>query len=163
MEGKGATYLKHIVDSYDSLADHTIFMQDDINNHIHDYGQFVNAMNHVSLSHLDFFQYPCTWNNNGPIYKRLIVNGCVTDIDPPWKCKLGNVCNRFGIQYPKAYLTQTCSFFAVSRDRIRIRPKSFYQALYAWVIENSEHEYILELLWYPIFTRPDDWTHNGHN
>jgi hypothetical protein len=158
-EGReGATYLHHIIDRYDSLAESTVFLQDDTDNHILNRVQFTEVMEMVHQQHRNFLQYPCTWNKRGRIYRRTIENGSVDNsISPVWKHELGRVCDKLGITYPKRYTTETCAFFLVSRDRIRMRPKLFYEALRSWVLSHPDNEFILELLWYPIFTHPNEW------
>jgi len=51
------------------------------------------------------------------------------------------------------YYDKCCAQFSVHRDRIRLRPKKFYQRLINYIInkDNGEMGYILEYIWHNIF------------
>ena len=73
------TYLNHIINNYNNLSEYTIFIQDDTNNHISDYNQFINFCNNIIDKKLQFKLYPSTWRTTGPwansVVRRTITNG----------------------------------------------------------------------------------------
>ena len=82
--------------------------------------------------------------------------------------RLAAACARFGLEMPHSYTTHVCAFVLVSRERIRRRPRRFYEALLAWhaecdSVENrrgaSEEQlapWLLEHLWQLIFFADDE-------
>jgi len=145
---EGFVYLSHIVDNYESLADKTLFLQDDILNHRPGIFQFMVEMVN---DRDEFHQYPCTWARNGQIYRRTVVDGfCdLHTLGDPNLIKRS--CCELGIKIPQEYTTETCAFFSVTRERIRARNAEFYATLKEWVVRSESNEFALEHMWKIIF------------
>jgi hypothetical protein len=72
---EGDTYLYHIIENYDKLEEYTLFIQDDTENHIEDYDDFVEETEDAINSNIQYFQYNTLWRKNVNIYINLIVKG----------------------------------------------------------------------------------------
>lgn len=145
---EGSVYLTHIIDNYDSLADRTLFIQDDVMKHRTNLLSFVAE---VLSDSSDFRQYPCTWNALGPVYTRTIVGGLcdLPELGRPDLIKVA--CDELHIDLPQEYTTETCAFFSASREMIRARGKDFYAAIRDWASRSDSHEVGLEHMWAIIF------------
>lgn len=62
------------------------------------------------------------------------------------------------------YYDKCCAQFVVHRDRIRLRPKKFYQRLIDYIInkDNGEIGYLLEYIWHNIFGEDPVMEYNNH-
>tara|TARA_Y100000816_G_C25998932_1_gene521867 strand:+ start:278 stop:877 length:600 start_codon:yes stop_codon:yes gene_type:complete len=149
IEREGYTYLLHIINNYEILDNFTIFIQDDIDNHINDIEHFIKLFNENKN---DFVHYPCTWRKGGRITKRTIKKGVFNLHTFPSNDSIKQVCERFNIKLPDTYVTMTCSFFGVSKQRIHKYSKQFYIALQNWLLENKKNEFVLEHLWHVLFS-----------
>ena len=151
-EGReGATYLKHIIDQYDNLSNYTIFIQDDIDNHIPSNTKFYDITTKVINNNIQFYQYESCWKKNSKIIKRIIRNGQCSLHTFPSKNSIKEACIRLNIFLPEQYLTETCAFFIVNKDVIRKRNKEFYISLREWLLEDIRNEFVLEHMWFLIF------------
>ena len=151
-EGReGATYLKYIIDQYDNLSNYTIFIQDDIDNHIPSNTKFYDITTKVINNNIQFYQYESCWKKNSKIIKRIIRNGQCSLHTFPSKNSIKEACIRLNIFLPEQYLTETCAFFIVNKDVIRKRNKEFYISLREWLLEDIRNEFVLEHMWFLIF------------
>lgn len=152
---EGETYLSHIIDRYDSLAEYTIFIQDDFDNHVPRYDYFVHNTNLMMQHKQSFYAYPCSWRKGGNPFFRTIINGIPEPILPTLTIPdaILQTTTRFNIPLPVIYNTDICAFFIVSRDRIRARPVAFYKELREWLLNADEevNGFVLEHIWKLIF------------
>jgi hypothetical protein len=149
---EGETYLSHIIDRYDSLAEYTIFIQDDIDNHLPKYEIFIHNTNQMMQHNQSFYAYQCSWRKGGGPFLRTIENG-ITDLETfPSPDAILQTALKFQIPLPIVYQTDICAFFIVSRDRIRARPVTFYKELREWLLSNEANGFVLEHMWQLIFT-----------
>lgn len=156
------TYLRHIVEHYETLADFTVFIQDDT--HVH-----------VPPRHEAYFrqQLEDAMQVPGGPGRVLQVSWRGKRLQAPRRIdsrvklfpKIQSACRRFGIAMPSEYDTHVCAFLVLSRDTIRRRPKAFFQALQAWHVESVPRRqgsteaqlapWILEHTWQIIFFGKD--------
>ena len=149
---EGETYLSHIIDRYDSLAEYTIFIQDDFDNHIPRNDHFVYNTNVMMQHNQAFYAYPCSWKKGGNPFLRTIENG-ITDLETfPSPDAILLTTMKFQIPLPILYQTDICAFFIVSRDRILARPVTFYRELREWLLSDEANGFVLEHMWQLIFT-----------
>jgi hypothetical protein len=73
--GEGGAYLTHIINNYNNISDHTLFVQDDIYNHVKSIEEYILLMNHHSKQTNFFFQYKTLWRRQLHFGNYLIVNG----------------------------------------------------------------------------------------
>lgn len=148
---EGETYIRHIIENYDSLSDYTVFIQDDTGNHIIDNKAFYNKTVDLVDSETPFHIYEVSWRSGGRPHRRMIRGG-YSDLGTfanPYSIR--NACQHLGIDLPEAYITFTCAFLIVHKDRIRSRPKEFYIKLREWILEHPGNVYALEHMWAIIF------------
>jgi hypothetical protein len=72
---EGDTYLYHIIENYDKLEEYTLFIQDDTENHVENYDDFIAETEDVINSNIPYFQYDTLWRKNLDIHTNLIVKG----------------------------------------------------------------------------------------
>ena len=149
---EGETYLSHIIDRYDSLAEYTIFIQDDFDNHIPRNDHFVYNTNIMIQHNQAFYAYPCSWKKGMNPFIRTIENGIIDLETFPSPDAILQTALRFQIALPIIYQTDVCAFFIVSRDRIRARPVTFYRELREWLLSDEANGFVLEHIWQLIFT-----------
>ena len=131
------TYLYHIVNHYDCLDDHTIFIQ-------------ANPFSHGAtlrfFGDLDFkksfipFIFPAhlTCDENGY---------------PHWDYDLVSFCKKYEIPYEIPFVFIQGAQFCVQKELILRRDKSFYQRLLGSLSDiKSDEAYALERVWQYIFT-----------
>ena len=151
-EGReGSVYLRHIIENYDQLAPTTVFVQDDFLQHQPSVEGFYEQIQNNSGLH----QFPCTWRTDDPngISKREVVNGsvdCSTITNPN---AIAEFCQRFDIRLPERYTTETCSFFLASDKMLRSVPKEKYEAIYQWLKEDINNEFVFEHCYKLIFMK----------
>jgi hypothetical protein len=152
---EGETYLSHIIDTYDSLADYTCFIQDDIDNHLPKYEIFVYNTNITMQHNQPFYAYQCSWRKGGNPFFRTIINGIPVPELPtlPIPDAILQTAMKFNISLPVIYNTDICAFFIVSRDRIRARPITFYRELREWLLSDEANGFVLEHIWQLIFNQ----------
>ena len=149
---EGETYLSHIIDRYDSLAEYTIFIQDDFDNHVPRYDYFIYNTNQMIQCKQAFYAYQCSWKKGGNPLLRTIENG-ITDLGTfPSPDAILQTTMKFQIPLPILYQTDICAFFIVSRDRIRAKPITFYRELREWLLADEANGFVLEHMWKLIFT-----------
>lgn len=149
---EGYAYLTHLLNKYESLADYTLFMQDDAKSHILNYFDFSSRTISLIASGANFHQYECTWNGCGQVFKRKVTNGFCDLSTLGSVDAIGRACGKFGIKVPEEYTTETCSFFLVSKRAILSHTKEFYENLRRWVTE-GQNEVVLEHMWKIIFEK----------
>lgn len=150
---EGHTYLTHIIDNYDCLTDYTVFIQDDTDNHIISYPIFQEETDAIILSRFPFHQYETTWNCGSKVQKRIIKEGVFNLHTLPSPTAIRDSCLKLGLFLPKEYMTETGAFFVVQRDVIKKRPKSFYEKVREWLLENDKNGFVLEHIWKLIFSK----------
>lgn len=151
---EGETYLSHIIDRYDSLADYTIFIQDDFDNHIPRNDYFIYNTNLMMQHNQAFYPFQCSWRKGGNPFFRTIINGIPEPELPTLSIPdaILQTTMHFNIPLPVIYTTDICAFFIVSRDRIRARPVTFYRDLREWLLSEEANGFVLEHIWKLIFT-----------
>ena len=148
---EGETYLSHIIDNYDSLAEYTIFIQDDTDNHITNLRYFLQSTQKCLQDKYLFMPYPCSWKKGGNPYRRTIVNG-ISDLHTfPSPYAIHDTTRRFQLHLPQVYQTDICAFFIVKKDKIHERPITFYQELREWLLSDDANGFVLEHIWKLIF------------
>lgn len=149
-EGReGSTYLRHIIENYDALADNTLFIQDDILAHRPNLLLFVAE---ILSDKSKFRQYACTWAGGETIFRRTVEDGLCELHTLGRKDLIKVACEELHIDLPRRYETETCAFFSASRDTIHVRSRDFYERLRTWVMKSDSHEYGLEHMWKVIFS-----------
>tara|TARA_B110000008_G_C16784241_1_gene489994 strand:- start:224 stop:865 length:642 start_codon:yes stop_codon:yes gene_type:complete len=149
---EGETYLNHIINNYNNLSEYTIFIQDDTNNHIHDYNKFISFCNNIINNKQQFALYPSTWREGGIVYRRTIING-IHDLHTfPSKNSIKIFCEKHNINLPKQYTTETCAFFICHKNSILNHEKNFYIKLREWLLSENRNGFVLEHIWKLIFT-----------
>lgn len=109
------TYLYHIVENYDNLADVTIFTQANPFDHSPD---FCNLLPSVSSTHFTWLGiYP------HPIYKQCLHNRQMYDRYLPDIAEGLNLIDKL----PEVYFFQAGALFSVPKETILRHPKEFYQ------------------------------------
>jgi hypothetical protein len=146
---EGYTYLTHIIDNYDNLAEWTTFIQDDTWNHLLDYNNFVNDIDNAITNNIKYYPHGCCYHDCRSILKRTIDDGChplhfISD------GKIKRICETLSIKMPNSYETNLCAFITVHRDNILRRPKSFYIDLRN-IITDISYEMAYEHMWILIF------------
>lgn len=133
---EATTYLHYIIERYDDLPENVIFIHDE-NESWHHEGKITDNIHrwideyerggrkYYSLNHLDF-DYTDTMKRDNPAFQSFwneTMKPAVGDLETA-KCD-GSKC---------------CAQFIVSREKIREKPKSFYQNMYDWLIKNTNGE-----------------------
>ena len=125
---------QYIVDNYDNLHEYTIFTQANPNDHVHEMllamkSTFTSGYGNFAYARGIYNQYSTTWARWQPISlaAKLLDLGFIND---------NNVLKSIFILHPG-------SIFYVHKDRIRKRPKSFYQKL----IDLDDDESFFEFHW----------------
>lgn len=148
-EGReGSTYLHHIIDNYEDLADKTLFIQDDVLAHRPSLLSFVAE---ILSDQSKFRQYACTWRGGQTIFRRTVEDGLCELHTLGRKDLIKVACEELHIDLPRIYETETCAFFSVSKDTIQVRSRGFYERIRNWVLRSESHEYGLEHMWKIIF------------
>lgn len=141
---EGHTYLYHIIQNYDRLADHTCFLQ----GHPFDH----SPMLEMSLKTFD----PVPFYSLSRVHS---INLCYDPTDFSLHPLLIDMYARvFGhVKTNHEFTFGAGAQFIVSRDAIRSRPKSFYENLLQ-IMEYSVHPpegFALERFWTMIFTHTE--------
>ena len=136
---EGQTYLHHIIQNYDNLADVNIFVQ-------------ANPFDHCSSS-IDFIKN----NINSfqgykpfPTFSWPIVNFLCRNLNIP---HIRNICEELFINPPSNFDTWFNGMFIVSKSTIRMRSKDFYKKCLSYVIHSNNpiEGHVLERIWVLIF------------
>tara|TARA_Y100000996_G_scaffold413588_1_gene402167 strand:+ start:31 stop:675 length:645 start_codon:yes stop_codon:yes gene_type:complete len=150
------TYLTYIIDNYDTLTDYSLFIQDDVNNHIVDNKIFIEKCQEIMEKNEKFFLFPVTWRPGiGPLIRR-IRNGRTklpagVGVKAPPGDAIFKMCDYNDVKLPKEYKTETCAFFICHKDMIRSRSRDFYVKLREWLLTDNRNGYVLEHCWKIIF------------
>lgn len=164
------TYLHHLVNHYDSLADVTLFVQGDA------YNSDGRTPPHTTLSVADMKRRAIESSAEGFTSFTPVVmefkdwDGLPWETDPKfkwWLHKNGKTMLRakmtpaefwseyIGGPHPSSIYFASGAFFAVTADTIRARPKVFYEKLLAIFTNanhpNPEYGHYIERLWGSIF------------
>lgn len=149
---EGETYLSHMIDNYDSLAEYNLFIQDDTDNHITNIYHFIKNTQFVVRDKHPFFSYPCSWKKGGNPYRRTILHGQSDLHTFPSPDAILQASIRFRLPLPIQYETDICAFFIVSREKIRTKPVAFYRELREWLLSDDANGFVLEHIWQLIFS-----------
>lgn len=173
---EGDTYLHHIIENYETLNDYTLFLQDDIDNHIMDTDAFVQSCFQNMRRNIPFQIFDVSWRkHSGPI-SRTIVNGILKNpliADPeiisafryphdiaqlntlknmPSETSIQELCDLVNVDVPSMYTTETSSFMLIHKSVILKHPKDLYIQLRKWLLLHERNGYILEHCWKLIFS-----------
>ena len=124
---EGHSYLTHIINNYDNLADLTIFMQDDFYNHLFRLSYFFDKLNENMDK--EFYQFPCSWRvgDGYSTFSRPVINGYVDLITTqPDSFSVKKFAEKFELNLPSHYVSETCAFFFVKKERILRHSKEKY-------------------------------------
>lgn len=140
------TYLKHIVDNYDSLKELEYFSQGDTN-HCFGFIDFVNNDSTIEYRHVT--DYPHTFNSyNGYIPIHMKEKGYETK--QIWDAL-------FNYPPPEVATITPYALFKIDRDTILMHDKSIYQKCLDFFADNQKDnlngwnfEYFWQLLFHPI-------------
>jgi len=150
---EGHTYLTHIINNYDNLADLTVFMQDDFYNHLFRLSYFFDKLNENIDK--EFYQFPCSWRigDGYSTYRRSVIDGCVDlgFIFQPDPCSVKNFAEKFELNLPRHYASETCAFFFVKKERILRHSKEKYKNILDWLLSFDGNGYTLEHAWTIVF------------
>jgi hypothetical protein len=149
---EGHTYLTHIINNYDNLSDITIFIQDDFYNHLFRISYFMDKLN--ENINKPFYQYPCSWRvgDGYSTISRTIINGFL-DLSSwqPDNFAIKHFSERFGLNLPDYYVSETCAHFFVSKEKILKHSKEKYKEMLNWLLSFDGNGYTLEHAWTIIF------------
>ncbi len=145
------TYLTHIINNYDNLTDYTLFIQDDVNNHIMDNKKFIELCQEVMDRNEKFFLFPVSWRKGLKPIIRKVHNGHIKLPICPSNDAIFKMCEHLNINLPKVYKTETCAFFICHKDMIRSRSLDFYIKLREWLLTDNRNGYVLEHSWKLVF------------
>lgn len=145
------TYLRFIIDNYEDLPEYTIFIQDDIDNHIKNYEKFINQCKQLVADKKKFHIFSCPWRKGHEPLSRTVTNGLIELHTLP-KNSIIDTCQSLNISIPKTYKTNTCAFLFCSKSCIQKREKSFYEnALNFFHGKPISYAYAFEHIWQLIF------------
>lgn len=142
---ESSSYLKFIIDRYDSLPSHVAFC------HGHDTAWHQNK---TLLEALDGYMGEEFYTLNNPYYRNLLFDGCPDQI--VWDhMKLAWGC--IDLPFPKKLEHTMSAQFVVPKESILRNPLSFYQKCYTWIMEQSILDdlrlgIMFEQLWYYFLT-----------
>jgi len=141
---ESGTYLHHLVEHYDRLADHTAFIQ----GHPFDHNPELIEELHTFTGSGPFFIFP---RHSHPAAERGLLRCDLTGAPDHRGLPLEEFALSHKIVTPGDQLLFAAGAqFIVSRDRIRQRPRSFYEDLLKDSVDPISG-YLLERLWPSIF------------
>jgi hypothetical protein len=170
------TYFTHIVREYERLADMNVFLQGDPFDHIHDQGratpdtlrgQLENAVDRmVPFKGLAWFKLKC--DRLGRPHDL-----CKPENEGRWAgwgkdIPLGEVFERlFGAPMPEQIIARApTGNFCVTGERIRTRPKAFYEFALRMIEADPQDEnntgHALERLWQHVFNGNVAWNRDRY-
>lgn len=136
------SYLYHIIENYDSLAEVTVFIQGHPHDHVSRLFEKITALDSAT----DFLYL------GDDI---LVEDG--RGVPPQPGLKLAEFYSKlFGNKPPEHYSCRAGACFAVSRTCIHSRPLSFYQKALDLVLSESQGPWAIERLWHLIFDAKAD-------
>lgn len=145
---EGETYLRYIIENYNNLKEYTLFIQDDVDNHIINYPEFYQDVKNYKGK---FKICDTRWRPGWGVVKRVIKKGYLDMFTFPSNNAIKLLCDRLDIKLPDEYITNTCAFIVIHKDTIRKRPLEFYIKLKEWLLENDKNGFPLEHTWEIIF------------
>ena len=169
------TYLRHIIENYDTLAEYTIFTQANPFEHNPLFVQDVHANKgeifrsfgkwwqpgipperiiqenirpNIHIGNRDFVcTHPEVWEDDGwvRIVRRVKMRHRIEYI-LPW------VCERLHLEEPATGVPiSMCGMFGAHKKRIHMYPKRFYENMRLFLLEHPDHGYIIERFWAILF------------
>lgn len=149
------TYLTHIINNYDNLADVTIFNQARIDDHA--YYTYTNPLEHLNhMKDYTSFKVREQYDNWGRmVHKSPWLDNLINGKMRPAKYTLARTwLDLFGYEHPPYIEVCYAACFAVTRDQIRKRSKEFYIKCLTYVSDcnDPEDSHYFERLWISIFT-----------
>ena len=148
---EGETYLNHIIINYENLNEYVLFIQDDTEQHISNYGLFLEQCEYILYKNIQFKLFPSSWRKDTEPIIRTIIDGKCDLFTLSQYDSIKKTCEFHNIYLPNKYSTETCAFFICNKDIILSKSKDFYIKLREWLIENECNGYILEHIWKLIF------------
>ena len=151
------TYLYHIIQNYDNLADKTFFIQGKIDDHrLLPFDNYFNEDNlfigHLTKYKIDFIKNPIKHNGKyiNQIKKRYLKKSKYTPYE--WLNMIG-----INIKDIKEFSMVWGAIFSLSKEIILKKPKNFYEYLIKYVDNdiNPEEGHFFERSWYLIFNHPN--------
>lgn len=169
-EGReNTTYIQYMIDIYEKLNTFTVFIQDDVENHLI-LDMFISLVKtHSCQETKKYIQIPTKYRKHEKNYgiNRTIRNGChhLHTLSRPDFAKY--MCNEFNLRLPSMYTTLLCSFHMIHRDKIREYDIDFWKRLQQFIQipvvcqanghfkgnEGLWREYDMEHFWYVIFNQ----------
>ena len=148
------TYLYHIINNYDNLADKTIFFQGRIDDHktlqIKDYFDNNDFTGKINTPDMAILKEPVKHFGKWKDEKTSGAMRSCNYIPLDW------ITNIIGIEMDikqKKFNTVWCAIFSISKELILKKPKIFYENILRYVDyhPNPEEGHLLERAWYSIF------------
>jgi hypothetical protein len=142
------TYLYHIVNNYDNLADVTLFIQGQVEDHLALSPELFVAYSKHGLKQFD------AWSGIVHVkkWKEDQDSGAMRSATESPATFWMNV---FGTQHPKEITFSWAALFAVRKEAVKQRPKEFYERLLRMFEEinheNPEEGHYMERFWLNIF------------
>ena len=159
-------YLTYLVDHYERLPDLVLFTHASAaswhNNNLHVYSTplMLRELNYARVVRRGFVNLRCNWTPGCPDW----IHPGSARADDDFKAEEGLLADAFGEMFagvapapavPRVVGAPCCAQFAVSRARIRARPRTHYEGIRAWLLRTplaSRHSgRVLEYLWHYIF------------
>jgi hypothetical protein len=127
---EATSYLHYIIQNYDNLPKNSIFIHDEDESWHHEGKITENLKKWIQ-------EYETS--ADGEYYN--FNNKDTGDLDPDWhktNPALQSFLNTCFKESPVLKKTKCCAQFIVSRDRIRQRPKEFYETMNEWFLSNTD-------------------------
>ena len=135
---ESSTYLHHIINNYDCLAEHTIFCQADPHDHSK---KFEDEIKDYEYDFKEYGDWMVNSKGNGaPQHVGLKIDEKSLEI--------------FGITL-KEYGFVSGAQFVISKSTLLERPKEFYEYLLKYCEEDEDAPWVLERLWRQVFNAKD--------
>ena len=135
-EGReNTTYIQYMIDFYEKLNTFTVFIQDDIENHLI-LDMFISLVKtYYCQENKKYIQIPTKYRKHEKQYgiSRTIQNGChhLHTLSRPDFAKF--TCNEFNLHLPFMYTTLLCSFHMIHCDKIREYDREFWKRLQKFI------------------------------
>ncbi|RAH64952.1 DUF3431 domain-containing protein [Aspergillus aculeatinus CBS 121060] len=156
-------YLTHIVDNYDHLADITVFMHggdSQWHNDVRDLDSpsLLRSLNLRTVERLGYANLRCHHRPGCPVAVRPFDPDMASDHNIVYRNFTSIYLDLFRVpvdQIPPEIGGVCCGQFAVSRERIRGRPKEDYMRMRDWAITTELDNFavgsVFEMLWHIVF------------
>lgn len=146
------SYLHYIIENYDKLNEYTLFLQDDVDNHIVNYQNFANLCFDIMKNKTVKFKiFNVCWRPGCVPISRTIVNGKFNLHTLPSNTSIQDLCSHMNIDLPSVYTTETCAFMIIHKTVILNHSKDFYIRLRNWLLLDNRNAFVLEHCWKIIF------------